>query len=151
MQVFMSAEVLGALAGSLFPKPASCSQDSSGASTPADEVWSFNYVVRFVVNFKNSSTGYKYYKHDVFDDAPGARFSQIAFEGHRSNESPSTKIRDGFSTSDSRRFSLVAGNSEVTASYRSRIRSMAGTRLDLSTDTISNRSFVYSYGAFASR
>ncbi|XP_043271793.1 WD repeat and FYVE domain-containing protein 3 isoform X2 [Venturia canescens] len=37
MQVFMSAEVLGALAGSLFPKPASGSQDSSGASTPADE------------------------------------------------------------------------------------------------------------------
>jgi len=38
MQVFMSAEVLGALAGTLFPKPASSSQDSSGASTPADEV-----------------------------------------------------------------------------------------------------------------
>ncbi|XP_071644042.1 WD repeat and FYVE domain-containing protein 3 isoform X2 [Temnothorax longispinosus] len=37
MQVFMSAEVLGALAGTLFPKPASSSQDSSGASTPADE------------------------------------------------------------------------------------------------------------------
>lgn len=38
MQVFMTAEVLGALAGTLFPKPPSCSQDSSGASTPADEV-----------------------------------------------------------------------------------------------------------------
>lgn len=38
MQVFMSAEVLGALAGTLFPKPANSSQDSSGASTPADEV-----------------------------------------------------------------------------------------------------------------
>lgn len=38
MQVFMSAEVLGALAGTLFPKPSSSSQDSSGASTPADEV-----------------------------------------------------------------------------------------------------------------
>lgn len=38
MHVFMSAEVLGALAGTLFPKPASSSQDSSGASTPADEV-----------------------------------------------------------------------------------------------------------------
>lgn len=38
MQVFMSAEVLGALAGTLFPKPASSSQDSSGASPPADEV-----------------------------------------------------------------------------------------------------------------
>ncbi|XP_034186854.1 WD repeat and FYVE domain containing 3 bchs isoform X3 [Osmia lignaria lignaria] len=37
MQVFMSAEVLGALAGALFPKPANSSQDSSGASTPADE------------------------------------------------------------------------------------------------------------------
>lgn len=37
MQVFMTAEVLGALAGTLFPKPSSCSQDSSGASTPADE------------------------------------------------------------------------------------------------------------------
>ncbi|KAH0568814.1 WD repeat and FYVE domain-containing protein 3 [Cotesia glomerata] len=37
MQVFMSAEVLGALAGTLFPKPLSGSQDSSGASTPADE------------------------------------------------------------------------------------------------------------------
>ncbi|KAL2720725.1 WD repeat and FYVE domain-containing protein 3-like isoform X1 [Vespula squamosa] len=37
MQVFMSADVLGALAGTLFPKPASSSQDSSGASTPADE------------------------------------------------------------------------------------------------------------------
>ncbi|XP_029662380.1 WD repeat and FYVE domain-containing protein 3 isoform X2 [Formica exsecta] len=37
MQVFMSAEVLGALAGTLFPKPVSSSQDSSGASTPADE------------------------------------------------------------------------------------------------------------------
>ena len=37
MQVFMSAEVLGGLAGTLFPKPLSCSQDSSGASTPADE------------------------------------------------------------------------------------------------------------------
>ncbi|CAK9831938.1 WD repeat and FYVE domain-containing protein 3 [Anthophora retusa] len=37
MQVFMSAEVLGALAGTLFPKPTSSSQDSSGASTPADE------------------------------------------------------------------------------------------------------------------
>lgn len=34
----MSAEVLGALAGTLFPKPVSSSQDSSGASTPADEV-----------------------------------------------------------------------------------------------------------------
>ncbi|XP_014604234.1 PREDICTED: WD repeat and FYVE domain-containing protein 3 isoform X1 [Polistes canadensis] len=37
MQVFMSADVLGALAGTLFPKPPSSSQDSSGASTPADE------------------------------------------------------------------------------------------------------------------
>ena len=42
MQVFMSVEVLGALAGSLFPKPASGSQDSSGASTPADEVMNFH-------------------------------------------------------------------------------------------------------------
>lgn len=38
MQVFMSAEVLGALAGTLFPKSPSTSQDSSGASSPADEV-----------------------------------------------------------------------------------------------------------------
>ncbi|XP_012287062.1 WD repeat and FYVE domain-containing protein 3 isoform X1 [Orussus abietinus] len=36
MHVFMSAEVLGALAGTLFPKPGNC-QDSSGASTPSDE------------------------------------------------------------------------------------------------------------------
>lgn len=44
MQVFMSADVLGALAGTLFPKPASSSQDSSGASTPADEVNKFKYL-----------------------------------------------------------------------------------------------------------
>ncbi|XP_051170147.1 WD repeat and FYVE domain-containing protein 3 [Leptopilina boulardi] len=37
MQVFMSAEVLGGLAATLFPKAMSCSQESSGASTPADE------------------------------------------------------------------------------------------------------------------
>lgn len=37
IQVFMTAEVLGGLAGTLFPKAMSCSQESSGASTPADE------------------------------------------------------------------------------------------------------------------
>lgn len=45
MQVFMTAEVLGALAGTLFPKPYSCSQDSSGASTPADEVTSSSDLI----------------------------------------------------------------------------------------------------------
>ncbi|XP_058804217.1 WD repeat and FYVE domain-containing protein 3 isoform X1 [Phymastichus coffea] len=37
MQLFMSADVLGALAGTLFPKPNNSSLDSSGTSTPADE------------------------------------------------------------------------------------------------------------------
>ncbi|KAF7990932.1 hypothetical protein HCN44_000737 [Aphidius gifuensis] len=37
MQVFMSGDVLGALAGTLFPKQINDSQDSSGASTPGDE------------------------------------------------------------------------------------------------------------------
>ncbi|KAJ8676714.1 hypothetical protein QAD02_012501 [Eretmocerus hayati] len=37
MQLFMTAEVLGALAGTLFPKLISSSVDSSGGSTPADE------------------------------------------------------------------------------------------------------------------
>lgn len=40
----MSAEVLGALAGTLFLKPISSSQDSSGASTPADEVIIFFFL-----------------------------------------------------------------------------------------------------------
>lgn len=47
----MSAEVLGALAGTLFPKPVSSSQDSSGASTPADEVIIF-FVLRDVLSEK---------------------------------------------------------------------------------------------------
>lgn len=51
MQVFMSADVLGALAGTLFPKPASSSQDSSGASTPADEVNKFKYL-QFKIHLK---------------------------------------------------------------------------------------------------
>jgi hypothetical protein len=38
MQLFMSAEVLGALAGTLFQKSNGSSLDSSGASTPGDEV-----------------------------------------------------------------------------------------------------------------
>lgn len=43
MQLFMTAEVLGALAGTLFPKlNSSTSLDSSGASTPADEVRKFS-------------------------------------------------------------------------------------------------------------
>lgn len=38
MQVFMSADVLGALASTIFPKLNNSSRDSSGGSTPADEV-----------------------------------------------------------------------------------------------------------------
>lgn len=38
MPFFMNAEVLGGLAGTLFPKPASSSHESSGASSPVDEV-----------------------------------------------------------------------------------------------------------------
>ena len=41
MQLFMTAEVLGALAGTLFPKLPTSSKDSSGASTPGDEVFDF--------------------------------------------------------------------------------------------------------------
>lgn len=52
MQVFMSAEVLGALAGTLFPKPASSSQDSSGASTPADEVIKMFSLKKNILDFR---------------------------------------------------------------------------------------------------
>lgn len=59
MQVFMSAEVLGALAGTLFPKPVSSSQDSSGASTPADEVIMF-FVLQDVLSEKRYFQFYVY-------------------------------------------------------------------------------------------
>lgn len=66
MQVFMSAEVLGALAGTLFPKPASSSQDSSGASTPADEVdyiiihnnYNINYVDYILISLYQNYQNY---------------------------------------------------------------------------------------------
>lgn len=78
MQVFMSAEVLGALAGTLFPKPASSSQDSSGASTPADEVmsWLSSFEKRCKVNDISgvkicrrfqTSTYYRIYIYDIYD------------------------------------------------------------------------------------
>lgn len=57
----MSAEVLGALAGTLFPKPVSSSQDSSGASTPADEVIIFIFSLH-VLSEKENILNFTYVK-----------------------------------------------------------------------------------------
>lgn len=63
----MSAEVLGALAGTLFPKPVSSSQDSSGASTPADEVlysfFSGKDTFNFYVKLYKNCLRYKHSRH----------------------------------------------------------------------------------------
>lgn len=58
----MSAEVLGALAGTLFPKPVSSSQDSSGASTPADEVIIFFIFSLHVLSEKEDILNFTYVK-----------------------------------------------------------------------------------------
>lgn len=58
MQLFMSADVLGALAGTLFPKPTSPSVDSSGASTPADEVNKSMFISLFKKSNKSVILNY---------------------------------------------------------------------------------------------